>query len=193
MHPRPHIHLLTLLIAHYGYAILFLGTLFEGETIVALAGFAAYEGHLKLGYIIPIAVVGAMIGDQFFFYLGRYKGKQLLEKYPNLKKKIERVHQLTERYHGWIIFGSRFMYGFRVIIPVSFGAGDIGAIRYLLLDFLGALVWAPMFALGGYAFGNAIQHFLGNVKRFEESIVIGALVLFAVVQTLLYLRRKRDE
>lgn len=193
MDPHPHVHLLALLIAHYGYAILFLGTLLEGETIVILAGFAAYEGHLKLGLIIPIAIAGAVIGDQAFFYLGRYKGKQLLERYQSLKKKVERVHQLTERYHGWIIFGSRFMYGFRAVIPVSFGTSGISGFRFFVLNLLGAIVWAPIFAFGGYAFGNAIQHFLGNVKKFEVWVVLGALVVFVIIQVVLYLRGKKSK
>lgn len=191
MYPRPHLSLLALLITHYGYAILFFGTFFEGETILALAGFAAYEGHLKLGLIIPIAIAGALLGDQFFFYLGRYKGKQLLARYPTLGQRVERVHQLTAHYHGWIIFGSRFMYGFRVIIPLSFGAGGISALRFFLLDLLGAIVWAPIFALGGYAFGNAVQHFLGNVKKFEEIIILGVIIIAVVLQTTLVWRRKQ--
>lgn len=187
------VHWLIPLIVEYGYFIVFLGTLLEGETVLALAGFAAYEGHLKLGLVIPVAIVGAVIGDQFFFYFGRYKGKQLLEKYPNLKRKVERVHQMTERYHGWIIFGSRFMYGFRIIIPVSFGVGSISAVRFFLLDLLGALLWAPLFALGGYAFGNAVQYFLGNVKKFEEVIVLGVILFAILVQLIVKWRRKRAD
>lgn len=186
------IHLLPFLITHYGYAALFLGTLLEGETIVALAGFAAYQGYLKLGYIIPIAITGAMIGDQAFFYFGRYKGKKFLDKRPSWKGKVDRVHQLSERYHGWIIFGSRFMYGFRAIIPIAFGASDTSAVRFFLLNLLGAIVWAPLFALGGYVFGNAIQHFLGNVRRFEGTIMFGIIIIVAVIQIILYFKRKNE-
>ena|SRR3990170_9152786 len=193
MGPSSFAHLLPLLIVQYGYAALFFGTLLEGETVVALAGFAAYQGYLKLEYIIPVAIAGAMIGDQAFFYFGRYKGKRFLEKRPNLKKRVDYVHQLSERYHGWIIFGSRFMYGFRAIIPVAFGTSSTSPTRFFLLNLLGAIVWAPIFALGGYAFGNAIQHFLGNVKKFEIEIMVGIAVIVALVQGILYFIRKRRE
>lgn len=193
MSPSSYVHLLPFLIAQYGYVALFLGTLLEGETIVALAGFAAYQGYLKLGLIIPIAIAGAMIGDQAFFYFGRYKGKRFLEKRPNLKKRVDYVHQLSERYHGWIIFGSRFMYGFRAIIPVAFGTSSTSPMKFFLLNLLGAIVWAPIFALGGYAFGNAIQHFLGNVKKFEIEIMLGVVVFVALMQGVLYLIRRHKE
>ena len=189
----PDASLIQLLIAQYGYALLFLGTLLEGETIVALAGFAAYQGHLKLELIIPIAIMGAMLGDQAFFYYGRYKGKQFLAKRPNWQQRVERVHQLSERYHGWIIFGSRFMYGFRTIIPLSFGASGISAVKFFVLNLLGAIVWAPIFALGGYVFGNAVRHFLGNVRKFEGVIILGAIIIAALLQALLMWRRRQKK
>lgn len=179
------------LIQNYGYVVVFLGTFLEGETIVALAGFAAYEGYLKLGIIIPIAVVGAVIGDQSFFYFGRFKGRKFLAKRPHLEARVERVHLLLGRYHGWIIFGSRFMYGFRVLIPMALGASRVGGVRFFLLNFLGAVTWGIFFAFGGYAFGGAIEHFLGNVKKFESIIVFGAIVFLVVTQIVVYVRGKR--
>jgi membrane protein DedA with SNARE-associated domain len=181
------------LLAEYGYIIVFVWTLLEGETIVAIAGFAAYLGHLKLGYIIPIAIVGAVAGDQFFFWLGRLKGKTLLERRPKLAGRVERVHQLTARYHSLIIVASRFMYGFRTIIPISFGASGMSPLRYFAFNLLGAIIWAPTFALGGYAFGSAIETFLGNAKKFEVGIVVGLLVIAGILQLISSLRRDKGE
>jgi hypothetical protein len=57
------------LIAQYGYAAAFLGPLFEGETVLLLAGYAAHRGYLDF------AGLGAVTGDQFFFWLGRRHAK----------------------------------------------------------------------------------------------------------------------
>ena len=176
------------LIQNYGYALVFVGTFLEGETIVALAGFAAYGGYLKLEYIIPITIAGALLGDQSFFYFGRYKGKKWLSRRPQLEKKVERVHLLVERHHGWIIFGSRFMYGFRAIIPIALGTSRVSGIKFFLLNFLGAIVWSIFFAFGGYAFGGAIERFLGNVKKFEGIIAIVAIAFLVLTQVIVYVR-----
>lgn len=181
------------LVQNYGYAIVFVGTFLEGETIVALAGFAAYGGYLKLGYIIPVAIVGALLGDQTFFYFGRYKGRKFLSHRPRLEAKVAKVHLLLERYHGWIIFGSRFMYGFRALIPIALGVSRVSGIKFFLLNFLGAVVWGIFFTFGGYAFGGAIEHFLGNVKKFEGVIVIVAVTLFVVTQVIFHMRGKQKE
>ena len=48
---------LLLLIQHYGYFFVFIATLFEGETVVALAGFAAFQEYLDLEWEIGRAHV----------------------------------------------------------------------------------------------------------------------------------------
>ncbi|MDO8520883.1 MAG: DedA family protein [bacterium] len=181
------------LIQNYGYAIVFIWTFLEGETIVALAGFAAYQGYLRLEYIIPIAIVGAMLGDHAFFYFGRYKGRQFLAKHSRLNEKAERIHLLVERYHGWIIFGSRFMYGFRTIIPIALGVGRVSGLKFFFFNFLGAVVWAVLFAFGGYVFGNAAEYFLGNVKKIEGFFVLGLVAIALIAQVVMWWGRRRNE
>lgn len=183
--------LLGLLIEH-GYTIVFVWTLFEGETIVALAGFAAYLGYLKIAYVIPIAIFGATIGDLVFFWIGRLKGRELLAKRPGFAVRIERVHRMTERYHGLIIFGSRFMYGFRTVIPIAFGANGVAPMRYFLWNLLGAIVWAPTFAFAGYAFGGAIDAFLGKAKDFEVVVALLVLGVAAALQLWSWRKQKRE-
>jgi membrane protein DedA with SNARE-associated domain len=182
--------ILSHLLAEYGYIIVFFFTLLEGETIVALAGFSAFLGHLSLYYIIPVAILGAVIGDQAFFWFGRLKGKEFLAKRPYLQTRVTRIHRWTERYHGLLIVLSRFMYGFRAIIPITFGANGISPFRYFFFNVIGACIWAPVFAVGGYLFGNAVENFLGGAKQLEVYVVSGVLFAFLVVQIVLYSRRR---
>lgn len=58
------------LIDTYGYWAILVGTLLEGETILLLGGFAAYQGYLALPWVILAAFIGAFCGDQLFFFLG---------------------------------------------------------------------------------------------------------------------------
>ena len=62
------------LVASYGYAALFLGTLLEGETVLILAGIMAHLGLMKLPLVMLVALLGSFLGDQFYFFLGRKKG-----------------------------------------------------------------------------------------------------------------------
>ncbi|HSE35012.1 MAG TPA: DedA family protein [Candidatus Paceibacterota bacterium] len=178
------------LIFEYGYWIVFLGTLMEGETVVALGGFAAYLGHLKLEMLLPIAIIGATIGDHIFFFLGRIKGKQILERKPHWQEKVAVVHLKLEQHANWLIYGSRFMYGFRAMIPVVLGTSNIPTWKFTFFNMLGAITWGVLFVFGGYTFGSAIESFLGNVKAIEKYVILGVLAVVGLIQGLAWYRRR---
>ena len=52
------------LVHTYGYAAVFIGSFLEGETTLALGGFAAQRGHLALPWVIAVAEAGGFLGDQ---------------------------------------------------------------------------------------------------------------------------------
>lgn len=174
----------------YGYPLLFLLTLAEGETAVAIAGFAAYEGYVHFPTVILIAIAGAMIGDQALFLFGKYKGKEFLAKRPHLEAKALKIQQFLEKRQNWFIFGSRYMYGFRVILPITMGTSNITYRRFALINFFGAIAWSVIFASVGYLFGGAFEAILGNIKKIEIGIVVFILVVFSVVQLILIRRRR---
>ena len=185
--------MLTTLIAfiqNYGYLSVFLFTLLEGEVVVALAGFAASEGYLFLPYVIIVAVIGAIIGDHVYFFFGKYKGKKFIEARPHLSGRVERIHRLIEEHQDWLIFGSRFMYGFRVVLPIAIGTSNVRLRRFFLFNSLGSIVWGTFFAVSGYAFGSAIQQFLGHVHKAEKLIIFGVLIGALLVQGIMFFRRR---
>ncbi|MBX9756712.1 MAG: DedA family protein, partial [Pseudomonadaceae bacterium] len=55
----------------FGYFALFLGTFFEGETILVLAGFLASRGYMQIEWVLVTAFFGSYAGDQLWYYLGR--------------------------------------------------------------------------------------------------------------------------
>lgn len=177
-------------VREWGYYLVFFGTLLEGETFVALAGFAAYQGYLALPVIIPIAIVGATLGDTLFFLFGRRKGREFLARRPRMAERADRMHAVLERHQYALIFGSRFMYGFRTIIPIMLGTSKISFARFAVLNLSGAIVWGLIFAFGGYVFGGAIESFLGNMKKVEGVIAALAVTIFVVAQYLGWARRR---
>lgn len=181
------------LIQNYGYLIVFVGTLLEGETIVVLAGFAAFQGHLSLQYIIPVAILGSSLGDHVYFYIGRMKGRSILAKRPHWHARVGKIHDLLIRHQNLLIFGSRFMYGFRMAIPVVLGTSKVSALRFSVLNIAGAVVWSLLFAFGGYMFGEAIEAFLGNVKKIEGYILLGIIFVVVLMQVINWWAGRKEE
>src|SRR3990167_7785861 len=79
----------------FGYLALFIGTFFEGETILVLAGVAASFGKLELNWVMLVAFCGSYAGDQLWYYMGRHKGRQLLERNPRWHNMGERDRKST--------------------------------------------------------------------------------------------------
>src|SRR5271169_5451586 len=112
---------LQALIQHYGYLAVFVGALLEGETILVMAGFLAHEGYLNLAGVMAVAAFGGFLGDQFFFALGRLRGRQILARFPSIQARATRVGALVIRHQNWLIVFIRFMYGLRVAGPILLG------------------------------------------------------------------------
>lgn len=169
------------LLREYGYAFLFAGALAEGETAVALAGVAAHRGYLHLPAVIFVATMGAALGDQVCFQLGRWKGRDLLDARPNWSAKWEYFRCLSERWGTWLILGFRFVYGMRMAGAAAFGATDISTLRFSLLNLAGAILWACLLSGGGYLLGHTLETFLGDLSASEGWIFLTILLAGAAL------------
>ncbi len=158
---------LPALIQSHGYWVLIIGCLLEGETLLALAGFAAHEGYLHLPTVIALAAVAGFLGDQFFFWLGRRHGAWALSRMRSVQSHVEQVHRLVERWGPPVVVMVRFAYGLRIAGPVIIGTSRFSAVQFALYNALGAIVWAVLIASLGWLFGNTVERLLGDIHRFE--------------------------
>jgi len=158
------------LIIQYGYLALFIGTFLEGETILIIAGYLAQEGILDLPLVILAALFGSFGGDQTFFFIGHFKGIRFLDKRPGLQRSAAKAFALLHRHQIAVILGFRFLYGIRNVTPFVIGSSGYSPVRFFLLNFLGALVWAISFACFGYQLGNLAETMLDDVENYEKAI-----------------------
>lgn len=170
------------LIDSYGYWAVFGWTFIEGESLLALAGLAAQQGYLEFQYVIGAAVAGSFLGDQIWFFLGRFQGPKLLARYPRYAPRVARAHALLARYQAPVILSVRFLYGLRAVLPFVIGMSRISTLKFQALNLAGAAIWSATIASAGYLFGNAIEYALGDIQRYERyvlaAVAIAALVLW---------------
>jgi membrane protein DedA with SNARE-associated domain len=161
----------------YGYYALLAGTFFEGETILLIGGVVARLGYLHLPAVMLVAFIGSFSGDQFYFYAGRLKGRELLARYNSWQKRVDKVHCLMARYHDLIMIGFRFVYGIRIMTPIVLGMNkDVKTSRFFVLNAVGALIWSVVISSCGYFFGYATEKLVRNVKHYEIIALIVILV-----------------
>lgn len=166
-------------LASHGYWVLFAGTFLEGEVILILAGFLAFQGYLNLPGVILTSWAGSFLGDQFYFYLGRSKGRYLLQRFHSIARKFREALRLIEKYGSLVAFISRYTYGLRIILPIILGLTNLPPRRFLWLNLLSALSWAALFASAGYLFGKSAALFLDDVSRYEHWLMLALITLMA--------------
>jgi membrane protein DedA with SNARE-associated domain len=179
------------LVAQYGYWMVLLGAVAEGETVLLAAGFAAHRGLLQLPEVVLIAWLASSASDQACFYLGRRHGARLLARFGSLQAPLDRLRPWVARHPNLAVLGVRFVYGLRTAGPIALGMLGVPRWKFALLNLLGAALWALLFGLLGYQFGNALQWLLDDLRSVEEA-VLGLLLLAALLLPLaLRLRRWR--
>lgn len=168
--------MISAFVASYGYLAVLIGTLLEGETVLIAAGFAAHRGLLDWRLVVVVAMLGATLGDQLAFLLGRWKGAALIERFPALAAQKPRIDNLLQRYDVLFILGVRFLYGLRIAGPVLLGSSGIPMLRFALLNAIGAALWAAAIAGAGFGFGVAISAFIADLKAIEEVLLVAIVV-----------------
>jgi len=174
----------------YGLLAIVLGTFFEGEATLVLAGVAANRGYLSVGLVIVAGFVGTVMGDQLYFHLGRTRGADILVSRPQWAPRLERVKRFLARYDMAFILGFRFLYGLRVLSPFAIGMSGIPARRFLVLNGIGALLWSVGITLLGYGLGQGAEALLGRAKEVELKLFM-AIVLVATACWVTSLVRRR--
>jgi membrane protein DedA with SNARE-associated domain len=183
---------LSELLHSYGYALIFVGTVAEGETLLMLGGYFAHQGYLKLAPVILTAFVGAVCGDQLFFHVGRHHAKRLLGRFPKLRDKVNVALRRIESHQVKVVLSMRFLWGLRIALPIALGLSNMRARRFVWLNLVSAAVWSTTFAIVGYAAGALVQQLGADLRRYEKGIA-AVLILAAVVALAWHSGRPRAE
>ena len=148
----------------YGYAVLFLWSILEGESGLVMAGLFAHTGDMQLLTAIVTAGLGGFFGDQIYFYIGRFNKNYAYRAFKNQRRKLALARLLLKK-HGWpIIFLQRYIYGMRTIIPLSIGLTGYSAKMFALINFFSALCWSSLIIIPVWYFGNEILSLIAWAK-----------------------------
>jgi membrane protein DedA with SNARE-associated domain len=172
--------LIEFLIQH-GYLVLFAWVLLDqlalpmpAIPIMLGAGALAGLGHLDVTLCIAIVVVACLPSDVFWYWLGIRQGNKVLTLLCILSLEpdscVSGTTRVFERYGTASLLIAKFVPGLQTIAPPVAGLLGVGAPRFILLDTLGALLYALAFILPGFWFHDLI------VQIAESSAQFGSIV-----------------
>ncbi|MEA2856707.1 MAG: hypothetical protein QOH98_1028 [Methylobacteriaceae bacterium] len=177
------------LLSTYGYWAVLVVVMVEsagipvpGETILVSAAIYAGTTHnMHIGLVIAAAAVGAIMGDNIGFWIGREFGPPLLKrfgKHVGLDERRLRLGQyLFDGHGGKIVFFGRFVAFLRAFAALLAGANRFPPLRFFAFNAAGGIVWASLFGLGGYLLGETIHRIAGPIGWFGLACaLIGALI-----------------
>lgn len=124
--------------------------------LFAISALAASAG-VSLTEAVIWAFAGAVLGDLLSFALGRWF-HQDIRRLPLFRRNPQWIDQ-GERFfrrYGWLsVVLGRFIGPLRPIIPMIAGMFDMPAWRFIAINVLSALAWAPAYLIPGYTAGQA--------------------------------------
>jgi membrane protein DedA with SNARE-associated domain len=189
---------LSHLLATYGYwavlvfvAIESTGIPFPGETMLLTASIYAGTTHnLNIILVIAAAAVGAILGDNIGFWVGREGGFALLRRYGKYIRLDERRLKLGQylfmKHGGKVVFFGRFVAVLRAWAAFLAGTSQMAWPAFLVANAAGAILWATLYGLGGYVLGT-------DVHRIARPFGIAALVIAGVVIIAGFVFLRRNE
>jgi membrane protein DedA with SNARE-associated domain len=162
----------------YRYLGIFLGTIIEGPVIMAAAGFLVRLGYFNFWLAYILMVLGDLVGDVLWYYAGYFGAKKFIEKFGRFfgitKEAMEKVKLLFHRHHNKILFLSKITMGFGLSAPILLTAGvsKVPVKKFIILNFLGGLIWTAFLMILGYFFGNIYLLISESVRVAFIAVVI---------------------
>lgn len=177
------------LLTQWGYLALFLivvlgnvGLPVPEETVLIMAGYLVWRGHLSLPAVLLVGIVSAAAGDNLGYWLGRRYGRRAVDRYAQWMlvrpERLESVRRFVRRYGAWGVFIGRFVPVLRFLAGPLAGATGLGFLPFVVGNVLGAALFVP-YAVGiGLALGYGLGTSVERLQRIEGEI--GYVFLLAV-------------
>lgn len=162
-----------------------IGLLLPGSTIILFLGALSARGYLDTGDLIWFAVVGAILGDNINYYLGRRYGPKWMEKgYWFLKSDyIDKTRNFMETHGAKSVFLGRFVPSVKEIVPFVAGSVKMNKRTFMFWNVLGAVGWGFEWVLAGYIFAqslNLAELWLSRAGLFFAFLLIISAVLYVL-------------
>jgi len=149
------------------------------EATVTAAAVLAGQGTLNIAWVMLAAGLGAFVGDNVAYWIGRAAGRPLTERL--LRGNVEQLESVETQFRkrgGIFIIVGRFIPGGRTAVAIGAGVLHYPWLKFIAYDALAATIWAFQAALPGYIGGSLIQDrpWLAMLLGFVLSALLAAAI-----------------
>ena len=182
------LYLIAFLVMYVETGIM-LGFFLPGDSFLFSAGLVAMSNKsIDISLLCLVVFLGAFIGDQTGYVIGRKYGRPYIDKKnsPKLQGLIQRAERFYEQSGWWAVVAARYFPWIRTFVPPIAGAAKMRYYSFLTANAVGALLWAVLITLAGYYAAT-----FPLVKSSSYALAIFFISASLISSVVGYLRRRR--
>ncbi|MEK6952144.1 MAG: VTT domain-containing protein [Nanoarchaeota archaeon] len=185
--------LFLLYLANYSYLsiaiLMFLSSIgfpFPDDLIMISVGYLSYL-RLINPYLAGLEIIFlGLLLDNIYFFLGRYKGKSILNRVSNRSEFIKKMVQQNESYvlKPRKVFIARFVPVLRSLVPFAAGTSEIKWKIFFLYNLFALLIITPILIILSFHFSRYLVIFF-NLNEKAVGIVLLILIFLGLIITII--------
>lgn len=166
------------------------------EVIMPFSGFLASVGKFDLNMVALMGAVGNVAGSLVAYGIGYYGHEKLVRRFIRKfgkwvlisENELDETEKLLHKYKDLVVLGSRVVPGIRTVISLPCGFAKLPLGRFIVLTFLGSLIWSYFLAWIGFTLGQN-WHSIGPI--FHKLDVVVVLVIVGAIGFYIYHKLKK--
>jgi membrane protein DedA with SNARE-associated domain len=174
-----------------------MGVPIPGETMLLLASFyAASDPQLQIVPVILCASVGAILGDNIGYYVGRTGGRAFVARFGRFffvkMEHLDIAERFFNRHGAKTVFFGRFISILRIFSAFLAGMNRMPWRTFMLYNGLGGIIWSTYVGLLGYIAGHYFHQHFDQVEGLARTIGwLGfAMVALFIIVAIVFVKRR---
>jgi membrane protein DedA with SNARE-associated domain/rhodanese-related sulfurtransferase len=195
-------HSLNSFLQQYGNGLVFGSALLEesglplpATPVFVAAGMAAGAGDMSLPVILGLATTGFMIGDILWYFLGGWRGRQVLEFLCRIALEPDNCIRHTEerflRHGPSALMFSKFVPGINTVIRPLAAISGISLLKFVFYDGIGVAAYVGAFTGIGYFFSGRSEELERWMATAHRGLARGIVVLLVGYIVYRYVRYRQ--
>ena len=183
---HPQLSFLAVFLLALSEAVPVVGTVVPGSTLILAISALATTAGINPWALLVAAVLGAIAGDGFSFWLGHRYHREILSGWPlnRFPWLIERSAHFIRKYGITSVFLARFTAVVRAFVPLVAGILRMSPRQFYAANILSALAWAPAHVFPGVLLAMAISLAGASAEQLTVLIIAGLIVVSAACRFL---------
>ncbi|MBI4050521.1 MAG: DedA family protein [Candidatus Doudnabacteria bacterium] len=146
------------------------------EVIMPFSGFLVSQGRFGLYGIALAGALGSVFGSWVTYWLGRYGGRPLVERYGKYvlisRNDLEISDRFFARFGMWATFLARMMPVIRTYISIPAGISRVKFWPFTIACFIGSFIWSYFLGWIGFKLGENWESLRVIFRQLDWLIII---------------------